>query len=239
MNELVTVGAGTPIGYGHDDGGAKRALAIAKGLRQLRAELLEPTAQYWALYKRYPEWFQTTLFKWPDADEPFRLMRPPENAEIRDLMLENYREKLGTLPPAENDVIALLCRLRDQSQAPFDAKTARMIVGFLTGSYPNARPHDPITYTEAIIDAVRGDNVSPGALAQACDEIKRNEKFLPTVSEIMGAISMQRLRRGDRFFEGLMEGTINARCYLEDAIKALEVMTDLPEPEHGRREARQ
>jgi hypothetical protein len=61
-------------------------------------------------------------------------------------------------------------------------------VSLLIGSFPNANPGDPETYTKMLIEEIMAAVVSVVSLETACRNIRRSAKFLPTISEVLEAI---------------------------------------------------
>ena len=61
-------------------------------------------------------------------------------------------------------------------------------IALLIGSFPNANPADPETYTKMLIEEVAAAALTATALEAACRKVRRTAKFIPTISEVLAAI---------------------------------------------------
>jgi hypothetical protein len=64
-------------------------------------------------------------------------------------------------------------------------------IALLIGSFPNANPADPRTYTETLIEEVVAAAPMVTTLEAACRKVRRTAKFLPTISEVLAAIEVE------------------------------------------------
>jgi hypothetical protein len=61
-------------------------------------------------------------------------------------------------------------------------------IALLVGSFPNANPTDPKTYSKMLVEEVVAASPRVPVLESACRKIRRTCKFLPTISELLDAI---------------------------------------------------
>jgi hypothetical protein len=73
-----------------------------------------------------------------------------------------------------------------------------MQLASLLGSFPTVNIPDPKLFTRMLLDEVMAEEVNPIVLQAACQKIRRTQKFVPSISEILGAIAEQRKLWSDR-----------------------------------------
>jgi hypothetical protein len=72
-------------------------------------------------------------------------------------------------------------------------------IALLIGSFPNANPADPETYTKMLIEEVVAAAPTVTALEAACRKVRRTAKFLPTISEVLAAIKEEQRAWDERW----------------------------------------
>lgn len=86
-------------------------------------------------------------------------------------------------------------------------------IALLVGSFPNANPADPETYTKMLIEEVVAAAPTVTALEAACRKVRRTAKFLPAISEVLAA-----LKEEERAWEGRW-GAINYSNWEADDLR--------------------
>lgn len=206
-----------------------RAATVAKTLREIRETLLSATETFQRLKEMFPKWVSAAFDdRWPEYDSqtPFVLARPPTYESERQLQLAKFRRILGEMPPSM-DVAIAAGALNQALDTPYEARKVRVIVGFMIDSFPNARPHEPVTYTETLVHELGVAKLPPAAVALACNEIIKTATFLPAVGEVL--TKAEEFKKGLESKERLTDRTLNAIAYCEDAIQALKEITGLLE----------
>jgi hypothetical protein len=66
-----------------------------------------------------------------------------------------------------------------------------MQLAALLGSFPTSNIPDPKLFTRMLLDEVLAEEVNPIVLQAACQKIRRTQRFVPSISEILAAIAEQ------------------------------------------------
>jgi hypothetical protein len=90
-------------------------------------------------------------------------------------------------------------------------------IALLIGSFPNANPADPETYTKMLIEEVVAAVPMATTLEAACRKVRRTAKFLPTISEVLAAIKEE-----ERAWQGLWDAINYADMEADTLRKKLE-----------------
>lgn len=160
-----------------------KAEQVAKSLTHIRENLLPPFSALQAVTRGVPSADSqgervVAMFLRPST------IRQPTTDADREMMLTRVEQPLLSQP--ETDFVrAELDKVETAATAAFDLRQTRFMIGLMIDAFPNARPHDPGSYLETVIDMVRGEEPSPAVVAKACDDIKRSCKFPPAASEVL------------------------------------------------------
>lgn len=103
---------------------------------------------------------------------------------------EKAAEYLAAMPPAPQ-LEALLAACDEATAIPRERRAVVSLVGLMVDGFPNGRPHQPEVYVTTLVhEAIAGDYPLP-AIAQACRQVAREARFLPTVAEFLAACGGQ------------------------------------------------
>lgn len=69
----------------------------------------------------------------------------------------------------------------------------RPIVAVMLNAFPNARPHSPEGYYEALVSDIVGEGYSAVVAADGCQKIRRNSTFCPVIAEVLQCCASSRL----------------------------------------------
>lgn len=239
MNQLTTTTSAPPV----PTKPLSRAAVVAKALRDIRAELLKPWNDHLRMMAAHPKWsetvFRSSVPRDRDHRDPIVLRRPPLCEPVRRSHLDDMRGALSRVPPID-DISNITSALNGGTLAEPDSKKTRVLVGLMVDAFPNARPHDPVTYTETLVSELLSSGYSgkeqrtlepypPMLVAMACSETIRTATFLPTIHEVLEKAESARKQIADRSY--LTQRTLDAVWFFEDTIAALERLTDLPAEE--------
>ncbi len=103
-----------------------------------------------------------------------------------------------------------------------DSNKSRMMIGLLLAAYPNGRPSDFNTYADTLLHDVLSMGFSPHVIAHACQSIRREVKFLPSVAEVVAACTKAR---------GEIASAHRLATILRERLIAAREAVALPEPE--------
>lgn len=95
------------------------------------------------------------------------------------------------------DVGAAVRELKLQSRPASQIEVKRQLQ-ILMGSFPNAPNKDLQLYGTALVEDVLNERPSILALSNACRTLRRTSRFLPTISEVLGALENEMSRQLDR-----------------------------------------
>ncbi len=173
-----------------------RAKSVASMMARIQEQYLRPFRMLETLGARVPT----------EADETVRgnflfyLQRPqphqPWTEEQRQQQIAKLQLALDEAPPVgalQEAYDRTLVALYGAKGMPFGKPQAnpaqnRLIVGVLIDSFPNARPHDPETYLEALVAELAAGEYPAMAVAKACNMLVRSSKFVPSVAEVVQTV---------------------------------------------------
>lgn len=95
------------------------------------------------------------------------------------------------------DVGAAARDLKLQNRPASQSEVKRQLQ-ILIGSFPNAPKQDLQLYGTALVEDVSNERPSILALSNACRILRRTSQFLPTISEVLGALENEMSRQLDR-----------------------------------------
>lgn len=107
---------------------------------------------------------------------------PPEGIQDRR---QWARERLPALPALE----ALLRDVKAAHAAPADPAQNRVFVSLMVESYPSAKDIDRGPAIEAMLHDLHEEGYPPAAVAEGLKSLRRTSKFLPSISEVLTAVS--------------------------------------------------
>lgn len=99
--------------------------------------------------------------------------------------LEENRRNLEALPEPEE--LEQLVEAVQAALTTCSERAVRRYVAQLIGSFPNANPTDPETYIAALVFDLLDCQIPDAVLLLTCQEIRRTSRFVPTISEVIGA----------------------------------------------------
>lgn len=70
-------------------------------------------------------------------------------------------------------------------------------VAVLIGSFPNAGPHNPQTYTGMLTNEIAAADPCAISLEAACRAIRRTKKFVPTIAEVLEVLEQESSKIAD------------------------------------------
>lgn len=132
--------------------------------------------------------------------------------------LEENRRNLAALPDQE-DLGRLVEAVRN-ALATISERAVRRHVAQLIGSFPNANPTDPESYIAALVFDLLDCQIPDAVLALTCQEIRRTSRFVPTISEVIGA-ARQHLAQCQQLLN-LEETLPRTRAQLEYGVQCAE-----------------
>lgn len=98
---------------------------------------------------------------------------------------------------------------------PADRAQNRLLIGLMVDAYPNARPHSPETYFEALAHEIGESGYAPVVVACALRGIVREKTFAPSIAEVLGACEMEAMHQG--FDARSLATEVKAREWLDEA----------------------
>lgn len=120
-----------------------------------------------------------------------------------------------------------LATLREGAHAAWSAKYAaaptRLVVGLMINAYPNARPHSPESYQEAVVDQVAATGLGPAPIAKACNSLVRTSAFVPSPAEVVAAVL-----EAQSSLRSFVYAVDNFTAQAEWAAEAQEWLTNVP-----------
>lgn len=159
---------------------ASRAKALADGMRTVHVSLVRPFLNWRALREGAGSGLVDACYR---ELPKFRALTIPDRATLDRTRGRIQADMAG---PLCADAAKRMGELADAIEAqPFDLAKVRMIVALMVDSFPNARPHSPETYIEALVQQIEADEYSSAVVANACDAVVRKSTFLPSVSEVL------------------------------------------------------
>lgn len=187
-----------------------KAEQVAGGLRQIHENLIAPRLRVadaikgnWASLAREIATSKLVRRDW------FLLA-----GTVGDARRAQARSDLATLPSRE--VLQPLHEFAAMTfEAPPNRAQTRLLVGLMLDSYPNARPHAPETYFEALAHELDASGYAPVAIACALREIVRKKAFVPAIAEVLEACEAEASKL--RFHANALANGLKARMWLEEA----------------------
>lgn len=89
--------------------------------------------------------------------------------------------------PDRSGILGLRDRALAAATEGYAMPPARLAVGLMINSFPNARPHSPESYQEALVDQLEATGLGPAPIAKACNDLVRKSTFVPTAAEVVAA----------------------------------------------------
>lgn len=132
-----------------------------------------------------------------------------------DEALARNRDSLASLPDqAEVERLAAIAR---EALAVCSPSIVAREVANLIGSFPSAAIADPEIYASALIFDVMDKRIPDAVLVLACRRVRRAEKFVPAISEVLAAA--ESILNDWRSLEALPDVLPATRAALEEAVR--------------------
>lgn len=167
-----------------------KATKVREALSKVRTQYLSVFDDIDAARKKHDQWARDVVAR----GGPRTSWLYPDLTQVRHPSSEAERaDEIGRLnwAIASQPTLAVLGPLRDAAHKASTAKYApaptRLVVGLMINAYPNARPHSPESYQEAVVDQVMATGFGPVPIAKACNGLVRTSNFVPSPSEVVAA----------------------------------------------------
>lgn len=162
----------------------KRARAIAKTLTDVHTKYLAPFQRWEALgariilsgdhttkSNRFVLWLQRPAANQPGTEE----QRAESIARLQAVLDEG--PPLDAVQTAYSETLDAL--------ETYDTRQVRTLIGIMLDAFPNARPHSPETWMEAVVHELSISGFAVMHVAKACNMLTRSERFAPSVAEVV------------------------------------------------------
>lgn len=188
MTDLVPTAGGPPAP--RPTFSEAKAAKVRETLKRIRATHLALFAQWTTLQGEQRQAARELLaqgLSMPNFLAPqVRVPDQPATEEDREQELR-YLAAADRCQPDRLALIAHRDKAAEARSAKYNPAQTRIIVGLMVNSFPNARPHSPESYLEAVIDQLEAAGLSPTAAAQGCEAVKVSSHFLPSIAEVVEA----------------------------------------------------
>jgi hypothetical protein len=115
-------------------------------------------------------------------------------APLKEIRLYSAAERLKALQAVLLDAMSVLEQLESLAAPATKTEIAKHLA-LLVKSFPNAGSADCEVYGRMLIEDVAADLPAIGDIEDACRQIRRTCRFLPTIAEVIEAIRVAKSRR--------------------------------------------
>lgn len=174
----------------------ERAKSVASMMAKIQEQYLRPFRMWEAIGARVPTDAAETVM----GNFLFYLQRPQPHQPWTEVQRQ---QQIARLEQALDDApaVAAMREAYDRTQIalygaegmpfgkpPTNPAQNRLLIGVLIDSYPNARPHEPATYLEALVAELAAGEYPAMAVAKGCNMLVRSSTFVPSVAEVVQTV---------------------------------------------------
>lgn len=130
---------------------------------------------------------ETTLLSLQRAVLDLSALRRELEREAERLPSDQAAALEASRLPSLADLERLEQQVTDALDAPPEPRATKILVGLMIDAFASSRIGQAETFIEALVHDVVDEGHSPMVVASACQRLRREQKFLPTIAEVLDA----------------------------------------------------